>query len=153
MATLQTQNGNSAPASKYIQRSTAETLAELNRPIDKRHYKTRKQGSATLNYVPWPILAKHLHFRAPGWNWEIQDVKQIGESVCITGRLTIPTTDGLLHYSGDASEILNGKSMAPAIESAASSALRRACGLCGLGLGKLWATRGRSLPIPPFCSD
>jgi len=134
MNSIQSANGISA---KFQQQSTAETLAELHRPIDNRHFKERKQGGITLTYVPWAILAKHLHHRAPGWNWEIQSVQEVGGCVVVTGRLTIPTTDGLLHFSACASEPLESKSQAPAAESAASSALRRACGLAGLGLD-LW---------------
>ncbi len=127
-------NGTQAPAAKFTQRTTAETLEELNRPIDPRHFKTRKQGNTTLTYVPWATLARHLHHRAPGWNWEIQNVNEIGGSVVVTGRLTIPTTDGLLHYSAVASEKLESGSKAPAAEVAASGCLRRACSLSGLGL-------------------
>jgi hypothetical protein len=125
------------PVAKFTQRTTAETLEELNRPIDPRHFKTRKQGNTILTYVPWATLARHLHHRAPGWNWEIQNVSEIGGSVVVTGRLTIPTTDGLLHYSAVASEPLESKSQAPAAEVAASSCLRRAAALAGLGLS-LW---------------
>jgi hypothetical protein len=132
---IQNTNGISAP--KFQQQNTAETLTELHRPIDPRHFKERKQGSITLTYVPWAVLAKHLHHRAPGWNWEIQSVQEVGGCVVVTGRMTIPTTDGLLHFSACASEPLESKSQAPAAESAASSALRRACGLAGLGLD-LW---------------
>jgi len=58
--------------------------------------------------------------------------------VVVTGRLTIPTADGdLLHYSAVASELLESKSQAPATEVAASSCLRRAAALTGLGL-ELW---------------
>ena len=130
-------NGAQATASKFLQRSTTETLSELNRPIDPRHFKTRKQGSTTLTYVPWATLAKHLHHRSPGWCWEIQSVQEVGGTVVVTGRLTIPTTDGLLHYSAVASEPLESASKAPAAEVAASSCLRRAAALAGLGL-QLW---------------
>ena len=52
--------------------------------------------------------------------------------------LTIPTADGdLLHYSAVASEALESASKAPAAEVAASSCLRRAAALAGLGL-ELW---------------
>lgn len=134
--TLTTHSGSSAPI-KFAQKSTEETLAELNRPIDPRHFRTRKQGTITLTYVPWAILAKHLHRRSPGWCFEIQAVQQIGDSVVVTGRLSIPTTDGLLHYSAVASEPFESKSQAPAAEVAASSCLRRAAALAGLGL-ELW---------------
>jgi hypothetical protein len=138
MTTLATRNGTSTPTAKFIQRNTEETLAELNRPIDPRHFKTRKQGTATLTYCPWNTIARHLHHRAPGWCFEIQSVQDVGGSVVVTGRLTIPTTDGLLHYSAVASEPLESKSQAPAAEVAASSCLRRAAALAGLGL-QLWS--------------
>lgn len=130
-------NGTTAPAAKFVQRNTEDTLNELNRPIDPRHFKTRKQGNTTLTYVPWATLAKHLHHRAPGWCWEVQSVQEVGGSVVVTGRLSIPTTDGLLNYSAVASEPLESRSQAPAAEVAASSCLRRAAALAGLGL-ELW---------------
>ncbi len=79
MTNLATRNGSTAPVAQFIQRNTEETLAELHRPIDPRHFKTRKQGNTTLTYVPWATLAKHLH-QCPGWSWEIQSVQQIGET-------------------------------------------------------------------------
>ncbi|MCP9803090.1 hypothetical protein KBY75_05860, partial [Cyanobium sp. T1G-Tous] len=94
-------NGTQATtAIKFSLRPTAETLADLSRPIDPRHLKTRKQGTATLTYCPWNTIARHLHHRAPGWCWEVQSVQEVGGAVVVTGRLTIPTADGdLLHYS------------------------------------------------------
>jgi hypothetical protein len=134
-----TSNGTqAATAIKFSLRPTAETLADLSRPIDPRHLKTRKQGSATLTYCPWNTIARHLHHRAPGWCWEVQSVQAVGNTVVVTGRLTIPTADGdLLHYSAVASEPLESTSKAPAAEVAASSCLRRAAALAGLGL-ELW---------------
>jgi len=69
---------------------------------------------------------------------EVQSVQEVGGAVVVTGRLTIPTADGdLLHYSAVASEPLESTSKAPAAEVAASSCLRRAAALAGLGL-ELW---------------
>ena len=147
MSTLATRNGSTAPAAKFIQRNTEDTLAELNRPIDPRHFKTRKQGNTTLTYVPWATLAKHLHHRAPGWCWEVQSVQEVGGAVVVTGRLSIPTTDGILHYSAVASEPLESASKAPAAEVAASSCLRRAAALAGLGL-ELWGYTGKHQDSP-----
>ena len=130
-------NGSTAPVAQFVQRNTEETLAELHRPIDPRHFKTRKQGNTTLTYVPWATLCRHLHHRAPGWCFEIQNVSEIGGSVVVTGRLSIPTTDSLLHYSAIASEKLESGSMAPPAEVAASSCLKRAAAIAGLAL-ELW---------------
>jgi hypothetical protein len=122
----------------FALRSTADTLADLSRPIDPRHLKTRRQGTATLTYCPWNTIARHLHQRAPGWCWEVQSVQEIGGAVVVTGHLTIPTADGgLLHYSAVASELLESNSQEPAAEVAASSCLRLAAALAGLGL-ELW---------------
>ena len=117
-----TSNGTQATtAIKFSLRPTAETLADLSRPIDPRHLKTRKQGTATLTYCPWNTNARHLHHRAPGWCWEVQSVQEVGGAVVVTGRLTIPTADGdLLHYLAVASEPLESTSKAPAAEVAAS---------------------------------
>jgi len=57
--------------------------------------------------------------------------------VLVTGRLTLPRKDGLFHYSACASEPPESKSQAPAAESAASAALRRADGLAGCRL-EVW---------------
>ena len=63
-------------------------------------------------------------------------VQEVGGAVVVTGRLTIPTADGdLLHYSAVASEPLEPASKAPAAEVAASSCLRGAAALAGLGSG------------------
>ena len=137
MTNLATRNGSTAPVAQLIQRNTEETLAELHSPIDPRHFKTRKQGNTTLTYVPWATLCKHLHHRCPGFCFEIQSVQEVGGSVVVTGRLTIPTTDGILHYSAVASEKLDSGSMAPPAEVAASSCLKRAAALSGLAL-ELW---------------
>ena len=99
---------------------------------------TVESEPTTLTYCPWNTIARHLHHRAPGWCWEVQSVQEVGGAVVVTGRLTIPTADGdLLHYSAVASEPLESASKAPAAEVAASSCLRRAAALAGLGL-ELW---------------
>ena len=85
--------------------------------------------------VPDGVAGRHLL----GRRWEFQSVQEVGGAVVVTGRLTIPIADGdLLHYSAVASESLESASKAPAAEVAASSCLRRAAALAGLGL-ELWA--------------
>lgn len=126
-----------APPASLL-KSSADTLTALSQPVDKRHYKTLTKGKGdnqiNLSFIPWAVICKCLHSRCPQWNFEIQEVKEVAGSVVVIGRLTIPTTDGLLHFSGVASERLDSGSMAPPIESAASAALRRAAALAGLGL-------------------
>jgi hypothetical protein len=139
MQTISSNGTRTSPAvaPKFQIRSTSETLEELQKPIDPRHFRTRKQGNTTITYVPWAILSKCLTHRAPGWSWEIQNVQEIADCVVVTGRLSIPCSDGLLHFSALASEPLNGKTMCPAVETAASGCLRRACALAQIGID-LW---------------
>lgn len=134
---LSAPNAQSAPSVSPL-KSAADTLLALSQPVDKRHYKSFQVGKgekqSTLTYIPWGVICKCLHSRAPQWNFEVQEVKELAGSVVVVGRLTIPTSDGVLHFSGVASERIDGSSMAPPIESAASAALRRAAALAGLGL-------------------
>lgn len=117
-----------------------ETTAVLGSPIDPRHLRQRKQhgknGDVVLDYYPWAVLVKCLHARVPGWTFELLEVKLMGPFVVVSGRLTIPVGDGEISYDAVSSEPLETKG-APPVETAASSCLRRACGLANLGLD-LW---------------
>ncbi len=115
-------------------RTVTETLDELSRPVDRRHVRQLKKGAVTLDYVPWYLIAKHLHHRAPGWCWEVQSVQEVGGSVVVHGTLLVPTADGTLRYDAVASESLKGSSQAPAAEVAESACLRRAAAKSGLAI-------------------
>jgi len=121
--------------------NAAEHVASvLGTPIDERHLKQLKKptknGDITLDFFPWAVLCKCLHHRAPGWSWELREVTVMGSYVVVTGRLSIPSGNTTLTYDAVSSEPMETKG-APPIETAASSCLRRACALAGLGLD-LW---------------
>lgn len=128
--------GTIAPPSLPTPLTRAETIKALAEPIDKRHWRQRKQGNVMLDYVPWAVLAKCLHARTNAWQWALIEVKTIGDTVVVSGRLTISCSDGDLIYEAVSSEPLNTKG-APPVETAASSCLRRAASLSGLGIS-LW---------------
>ncbi|MDC0302998.1 hypothetical protein OAL13_00075 [bacterium] len=117
-----------------------ETVAVLGSDIDKRHLrqikKPTKNGDITLDFYPWAVLCRCLHHRVPGWSFELLEVKQMADWVVVSGRLKIPMGEGEVSYDAVSSEPLETKG-APPIETAASSCLRRACALAGLGL-ELW---------------
>jgi len=112
-------------------------LEALQRPVDPRHVRTRRQGSKDLAYLPWTVICRCLHARAPGWSWTLLSVQEIGGWISVHGRLTVPCSDGVLTWDAVASEPLKSGAFAPPIETAASSCLRRAAGLASLGLD-LW---------------
>lgn len=117
--------------------SSIAVLDALQRPIDPRHHRSRRQGGKDLTYVPWSTLVRCLLHRAPGYSWELRSVQVVGDFVAVTGRLTIPNEDGALVYENVSSEALKSSSHAPPVETAASSCLRRCCAMAGLGL-ELW---------------
>lgn len=112
-----------------------EVLAVLGSPIDERWHREKQIGKGkSLTYIPWYVIARALTARVPGWQWELLEIKQLGEWVTVSGRLTVPCGDTTLSWDGVASEPLNSGSHAPPVESAASAAIRRAAALAGLGL-------------------
>ena len=96
--------------------SICVVASDLQRPIDPRHHRTRRQGGKELTYVPWSTLVRCLLHRAEGYSWEIRSVQTIGDFVAVTGRLTVPTADGPLVYENVSSESLSGSSFAPPVE-------------------------------------
>ena len=115
-------------------RTVVETLNELARPVDPRHVRQLKKGGATLDYLPWHCVAKHLHHRVPGWQWVVRSIQELSGSVVVHGTLLIPTNEGTLRFDSVASEPVKGRSQAPPAEVAESAALRRAAAKAGLAL-------------------
>jgi hypothetical protein len=111
-----------------------DVLTALPRPVDRRHVRQLKKGGVTLDYVPWFLIAKHLHHRVPGWCWEVRSVQEVGGSVVVHGTLLVPTSEGTLRYDAVASESLKGPSHAPPAEVAESACLRRAAAKSGLAI-------------------
>ena len=58
-------------------------------PIDQRHLRTRMQGNFELSYYPVWVLVRCLQERAPDFKWEVVDCSQLGDYVCVRGRLTV----------------------------------------------------------------
>jgi len=52
-------------------------LEALQRLIDSRQFKSRRQGSKVLTYAPWSTLVRCLHSRAPGDYWKLKAVPQV----------------------------------------------------------------------------
>lgn len=125
-----------------VDERTAAIFTDLSCPIHEGHIKSRKQGNRVVDFVPWHCLARHLHHRCPmGWDWGLDEVREMGGWVLVRGTLTIRTPDGPFTYSAVSSEPLNNPDHkgAPPIETAASRALARAAALAGLGI-HLWET-------------
>jgi hypothetical protein len=115
-------------------RSITAIIADLSRPVNPQRLKQRQQGGRTLDYLPWYQAVRYLDKYAPGWRYEIRSVSQVGETLVMTVRITIPCAEGKVWREASALEPLKGSGYGDAATNAESAALRRAAAKFGLCL-------------------
>jgi hypothetical protein len=140
MQTTQALTPPNAPA----QWSLSEIQLALSRPLPNSMLDTRKQGNATLTYISWHTANRILDKYAPGWTWEIRSSITTADRIFLTGRLTIPTSEGNVYREATGTEVLKewSEKKQTMIElaygdpssNAESMAFRRAAARFGLGL-------------------
>jgi len=116
-------------------RSIREIIADLSRPVNPQRLKQRQQGGRTLDYLPWYQAVRYLDKYAPGWRYEIRSVLQVGETLVMTVRITIPCAEGEVWREASALEPIKGTGFGDCAVNAESAALRRAAAKFGLCLG------------------
>lgn len=84
----------------------AQVQQALSRPLPESMIETRKQGGQQLKYIPWHTANKILDKYAPGWTWEIRSIHTTPDRLFITGRLTIPCSDGVFFREATGTEAL-----------------------------------------------
>ena len=115
-------------------RSIRDIIKDLSKPVAKRHLRSRKQGNQQITYISWYDAVKYLDHYAPGWSYEIRSVQQIGESLVMTVRISIPCAAGVVYREASALEPLAGTGYGDAATNAESAALRRAAAKFGFCL-------------------
>jgi len=115
-------------------RGIAAIIADLSCPVNPQRLKQRQQGGRTLDYLPWYQAVRYLDKYAPGWRYEIRSVSQVGETLVMTVRITIPCAEGEVWREASALEPLKGSGYGDAATNAESAALRRAAAKFGLCL-------------------
>ncbi len=78
----------------------------LSRPLPKSLLGVRKQGGATIPYLPWRTANRILDKYAPGWTWEIRNLHTTSDRLFLVGRLTIPTAEGNVYREATGTELL-----------------------------------------------
>jgi hypothetical protein len=116
-------------------RSIKDIISDLSRPVNPQRLKQRQQGGRTLDYLPWYQAVRYLDNYAPGWRYEIRSVNQVGETLVMVVRITIPCQEGEVWREASALEPLKGSGYGDAATNAESAALRRAAAKFGLCLG------------------
>jgi hypothetical protein len=74
--------------------SIGQIVTALSKPLPQSILKQRKQGGATLDYIPWHTVNRILDKYAPGFFWEITNITTTPDRLVLVGRLTIPASDG-----------------------------------------------------------
>jgi hypothetical protein len=114
--------------------SIAQIEYALSRPLPAQLLKQKKKGGNTLDYLPWYRAVKILNKYAPGWGSEVRSMQQIGDNLCLSVALSIPTSSGIVTREATGIESLNCSSFGDPASNAQSMALRRAAAQFGLGL-------------------
>lgn len=100
--------------------------------LEKTNKKTGKMTK--VPYIPWHTANRILDKYAPGWTWEITNLQTTNGSLFLTGRLTIPTSEGNIYREATGTESLNCSSYGDPSSNAESMAFRRCAAKFGLGL-------------------
>ena len=114
--------------------SLAQITEALSKPIPSHLLEHKKLGGRTITYIPWYRACLSLDKFAPGWQFKITNVTQIGDELIMTGSLSIPTSDGTITRESTGSEKINTTGYGESAANAESQAFRRCCARFGLGL-------------------
>lgn len=128
----QIQSANAEAASGP--RSIKDIIADLSKPLTKRHLKTRRQGGADLTYIEWHTAVKYLDLYAPGWSYAVKSVAQVGSLVTVIASISIPCLEGVITREATGCEEADAKGYGDAVSNSEAMALKRAASKFGLGL-------------------
>lgn len=115
-------------------RSIRDIVADLTKPVAKRHLRKRKQGGKEIAYIAWHDAIKYLDHFAPGWNYEVREIKSIGGKLILTVRLSVLCAEGMVYREATGQEDEDKDTYGDSSSNAESMALRRAASKFGLGL-------------------
>src|SRR5262245_2582756 len=119
---------------KSYARPFAEIIADLSKPLPKRHLKTRKQGGAELTYIEWHTAVKYLDHYAPGWSYHVKSVELVGSLVAVIASISIPCQEGVITREATGCEDVDNRGYGDACSNAEAMAMKRAAAQFGLGL-------------------
>jgi hypothetical protein len=115
-------------------RPIADIISDLSKPIPPRLLKTKTVGGQKIQYIPWYTAVKFLDLYAPGWNYEIRHLTEIGNKLILVARISIPCAEGLVYREATGQEDEEVRGYGDSSSNSESMALRRAAAKFGLGL-------------------
>jgi len=114
--------------------SLSQIIEALSKPIPSHLLEHKKLGGRTITYIPWYRAVSLLNQFAPGWEFRITNVTQIGGELVMTGSLSIPTSDGVITRESTGSEKVDTSGYGETAANSESQCFRRCCARFGLGL-------------------
>ena len=112
----------------------SKIVEALSKPIPSHLLETKKLGGRNITYIPWHKAVVILNKYAPGWQFRIVNVTQVGGELIMTGSLSIPTSDGVITRESTGSEKIDVTGYGETAANAESQCFRRCCARFGLGL-------------------
>ena len=126
----------------------AEIIERLKQPIERKlisqkEMKSKKTGDISyIDYIAWFDLCNLLDVRVGLGNWEFNVINShtTNTHIFVTATLTLHGSDGSRTYTSMGNELLNCSSYGDSSSNAIAQALRKSCGLVGLGR-YLWSKK------------
>lgn len=116
-------------------RTLKAIIADLSKPLPARFVKQRKQGGAVLDYIEWHSAVKLLDYYAPGWEYRVDSVTDVGGRVAVVVSICIHSDDESYTWrSATGQEEPDQAGYGDPISNAEAMALKRAAAKFGLGL-------------------
>jgi hypothetical protein len=123
----------------------AEIMERLSKPIpreliQKKPTFSKGKKSGEVDSISWIDTCQLLDQRSGkgSWSWQIDEVKEIGQRLVLTGTLTIYGDDRTISMSASGSESLNVTGYGDPSSNAEAMCFKRAACRFGLGRNDLW---------------
>lgn len=116
------------------ERSIKAIIEDLSKPLPDRFLKTKTLKGNQITYIDWHTAVKLLDYFAPGWNYEVRSVTQVGTQLVVVARISIEASDGEFYREATGIEDEDKTGYGDAASNAEAMALKRAAAKFGLGL-------------------
>jgi hypothetical protein len=116
-------------------RPWVEISEDLHKPVPQSKIDTKRKGGAELEFIPWYIANRLLHYYTNGyWHYKIVSREVVQDRLCLTVEIVIESQQGKHVRQATGSETLDTDSYGDFQSNAESMAFRRAAARFGLGL-------------------
>jgi hypothetical protein len=116
-------------------RPIQEIVADLSKDVPQKMLADKTLKGSKITFLPWYRAARMLDYYAPGWQYEVRDIKQVGSQCVVIVRLSIPAAEGWFYREATGIEEEEVKGFGDTTSNAESMALRRAAAKFGLARG------------------